>query len=115
MTDGGFISATEQASRATAALDAETLLHRIAAWPEGYREGDYGGRRWGATLTRGAGGAGLSLFARELGGADFVSANFYRLAAGAAARPCEMPLGKVARFVYGFSPDGAAAGVASAA
>ena len=95
--------------------DLDALVGRLETWPGGYCEGDYGGRRWGATLTRGAGGAGLSLFARELGGADFVSANFYRLAAGAAARPCEMPLGKVACFVYGFSPDGAPAGVASAA
>lgn len=114
MTDGVIISAIDQASRNIAELDAGTLLHQITAWPEGYREGAYGGRRWGVTLTRSAGGATTTLYARELGGPDFVSANFYRLAAGAAARPCEMPLEKVVRFVYGFSPDGASAGVVSA-
>lgn len=91
----------------TGADETETLLRRLAAWPAGYCEGVFEGRRWGATVTRKPEGAGLTLFARELGGADFVSANFYRLAAGAAARPCEMPLDKVARFVTGFSPDGA--------
>lgn len=88
--------------------DVVALFAVLAAWPEGYRDGVFEGRRWGVSLTRAAGGAKATLFARELGGTDFVSANFYQLAAGAEARPCEMPLAKVARFVAEFVADDAA-------
>lgn len=87
--------------------DGERLFDIITAWPEGFREGFFNGRRWSATVTRSAGGAKITLFARELGGTDFVSANFYRLSAGAAVRPCEMPMAKVRRFVLEFIPDAA--------
>lgn len=86
-------------------LDAATLVAILDGWPQGYREGAYGGERWGATLTRSEGGARISLFARRLAGGDFVSGNFYRLASGPAARPCEMPLEKLARFIVGFAPE----------
>ncbi len=85
--------------------DDGSLLGIVALWPEGFREGFFNGRRWGATLTRSAGGAKVALYARELGGTDFVSANFYRLSAGAAVRPCEMPMTKVAAFIRGFEGD----------
>jgi hypothetical protein len=82
--------------------DDGSLLGIVALWPEGFREGFFNARRWGVTVTREAGGAKLTLYARELGGTDVVSANFYRLSAGAFARPCEMPMAKVAAFIRGF-------------
>jgi hypothetical protein len=93
---------------------AAGLIERLSFWPDGYREGAFAGRRWGATLTRSGGGARLTLYARDLGGAEFVSANFYLLSTGGVARPCEMPVEKVARFIEGFAPDKASVSPASA-
>jgi hypothetical protein len=69
--------------------------------PEGYSEGQYHGRRYGLQKTSHAGGRSLKLFARDLGGTDFISLNLYHLAAGDALKPCEMPESKVRDFVLG--------------
>jgi hypothetical protein len=82
------------------------VLHALETWPPGYHEGQYAGRRWGATLNASPDRRRLNLFARELGGADVVSFNLYRLADGAAKlKPCEMPAEKVAAFVLGWARD----------
>lgn len=107
MSVGVFPSRIDQGSLVADELGAGALLRWVEAWPECYREGFFTGRRWGATLTRSAGGAKVALYARELGGTDFVSANFYRLSAGAAVRPCEMPMAQIRRFVLEFIPDAA--------
>ena len=78
--------------------DPAALVEATATWPDGYSEGVFQGARWGATIARGADGKRLTLFARALDGSDFISGNFYRLGAGVTARPCEMPLEKVAAF-----------------
>jgi len=76
----------------------------LAAIPDGYSEGDYGGRRYGVTVKRSDDGRRSSLFARELAGTDIVSFNLYRLSGGRAAlKPCEMPEAKVRAFVLGFA------------
>jgi peptide-methionine (S)-S-oxide reductase len=67
--------------------------------PEGYSEGLFHGRRYGLQKTLHAKGKGLKLFARDLGGTDFVSLNLYRLASGDLLKPCEMPEAKVRDFV----------------
>lgn len=73
--------------------------------PDGYSEGLYEGRRWRVEKTHYSGGRSLKLFARELGGQDFVSLNLYHLAHGDLLKPCEMPEEKVRAFVLGFMPE----------
>src|SRR5262245_19442240 len=74
----------------------------LAALPEGYSEGIYGGRRYGVSLRRSDDGRRYSLFARELAGTDIVSFNLYRLGSGnASLKPCEMSAEKVRDFVLG--------------
>ncbi|MCB2097057.1 MAG: hypothetical protein KDE05_05445 [Parvularculaceae bacterium] len=85
--------------------DQSALIDAMKTWRDGYSEGVFQGARWGATIARGADGKRLTLFARALDGSDFISGNFYRLGSGVAARPCEMPLEKVAVFIRGFQPD----------
>ena len=69
--------------------------------PEGYCEGLYHGRRYALQKTSHAGGRSLKLFARDLGGTDFISLNLYHLASGDLLKPCEMPEVKVREFVLG--------------
>ncbi len=73
--------------------------------PEGYCEGLYQGRRYGLQKTSHAGGRSLKLFARDLGGTDFISLNLYHLASGDLLKPCEMPEAKVRDFVLGVRID----------
>ncbi|GAB2865813.1 hypothetical protein [Nocardioides pacificus] len=89
--------------------DVAELLERL---PEGYCTGEYDGRRWGVTTTIHLGGRSLKVYAEELGGTDFVSANLYRVEGRELFRPCEMPADKVVRFLRGLvvEPAGGAAG-----
>ncbi|MEZ5922715.1 MAG: hypothetical protein R3C60_15390 [Parvularculaceae bacterium] len=86
---------------------ADALAAILERWPEGTVEGRFNGGKWRASLTRETSAQKLTLFARTAAGGDFVSANFYRLQSGWAARPCEMPLSKVAAFIEGFRPEAA--------
>ncbi len=53
-------------------------------------------------------GRSESVLAEELGGADLVSANLYRLDGEDVLKPCEMPADKVLAFLEGSVPaDGA--------
>lgn len=83
--------------------------HFWAAWaalPKGYTEGRYDGRRYGATLRVSSDGRRRWLYAEELGGTDFVSANVFVLSGGRpVVKPCEMAEEKVVAFVVGFRPD----------
>lgn len=79
----------------------------LAAWealPLGNFDGLYEGRRYGVTRTERAGNRQAWIWAEELGGSDRISANLYRLQAGAKLKPCEMPDGKVMAFVIGVRP-----------
>src|SRR3546814_1243319 len=63
----------------------------LGAFPAGYSEGIYEGRRYGVILRRSGDGRRNSLLARELAGTDIVSFNLYRLGSGnASLKPCEM-------------------------
>lgn len=84
-------------------VDFEQALARL---PDGTTEGDYQGRRWGATIRRSEDGRRVWLFAEERGGTDIVSFNRYSLADGRfALKPCEMSSEKVVDFVLGFRPS----------
>ncbi len=73
----------------------------LEAIPEGYCEGLFRGRRYRIEKTTLTGGRSLKLYARELGGTDFISLNLYHLAAGDLLKPCEMAEAKVREFVIG--------------
>jgi len=72
---------------------------------EGHQEGDFGGRRWGATVCRSKDGRRVWLFAEELGGREIVSFDLYRTNdSGSVLKPCEMSSEKVVEFVLHFQP-----------
>src|SRR3546814_18058889 len=75
----------------------------LGAFPAGYSEGIYEGRRYGVILRRSGDGRRNSLLARELAGTAIVSFNLYRLGSGnASLKPCEMSSQTVRDFVVGF-------------
>lgn len=78
---------------------------RLETWPLGYFTAEFQGRRYGVTRSVHAGGRGHKLFARELGGSDFISLNLYAPTTGEdPLRPCEMPAEKVLAFLAGALP-----------
>ncbi|HEY0240547.1 MAG TPA: peptide methionine sulfoxide reductase [Friedmanniella sp.] len=81
--------------------DVRALVDRV---PAGWNEVDYDGRPWGLTRTDRAGGGTTTLYAEQLGGTDFVSANVWRTSTGDVLRPCEMPREVVLAFLRGWTP-----------
>lgn len=80
----------------------DPVWDRFDALPEGYFEAHFEGRRYGVVKTVFNEGRSAKLVGRELGGADHVSLNAYRLRNGERLpRPCEMPVEKVERFIRG--------------
>lgn len=75
------------------------LLERL---PLGWSEVSYAGRRWGVLRTAALGGRSQKLWAEDLGGTAFVSANLYVGDDGVERfRPCEMPARRVLDFLEG--------------
>ena len=62
------------------------------------------GRRYVVTRQDFTGGSSQKLVAEELGGADYISLNLYRLSSGSRLKPCEMPEEKVVEFVLSLRP-----------
>ncbi|MBB6485889.1 hypothetical protein [Rhizobium lusitanum] len=86
-------------------LDFRQFERALAQLPDGYTEGYFQGRPWGATVKRSADGKRLWLYGEELGATDIVSFNLYFLSdEKAVLKPCEMSSAKVLDFVLGFSP-----------
>lgn len=81
-------------------MESPGLPDRFPA--EGTYDVSFGGSRYQLHPQRTAGGKGLKVFARELGGTDFVSFNAYRLGERWQVKPCEMPLAKVEVFLEGY-------------
>ncbi|MDN7120947.1 peptide methionine sulfoxide reductase [Nocardioides sp. ChNu-153] len=76
----------------------------VARLPRGASTVRYGGRAWAVSVASYAGGRSLKLWAEELGGTAFVSANVYLGADGETFRPCEMPAAEVLAFLRGWEP-----------
>ncbi|MEM6671800.1 MAG: peptide methionine sulfoxide reductase [Planctomycetota bacterium] len=74
----------------------ERLLQRV---PEGVSHARYAGRRWIVTKVPSARGRAVRLYAEELGGPDFVSANAYLIDGAWTLKPCEMPEERVMAFL----------------
>ncbi|NNE52208.1 MAG: hypothetical protein HKN30_07385 [Sulfitobacter sp.] len=77
----------------------------MRAIPEGTYRGWAQDKQWVATKSHFNEGRSIKLVAEELGGADFISANFYDLEKGARLFPCEMSAEKVITFIREFTPD----------
>ena len=77
-------------------MDLARLVDRV---PEGWSVVEYDGRPYGLVRTTRAGGRSVSILAQELGGADVISANVYRVSGGDVLKPCEMPAAKVLDFL----------------
>jgi len=75
------------------------------ALPEGTFTGRADGRRYVVTRHVLNGGRTVKLVAEELGGRDYISLNWFDLAAGPRLKPCEMPEAKVRAFVAELVPD----------
>lgn len=76
-----------------------SLLARIRQLPEGYSEGVYKHARYGITRQTFNQGRSYKVFARELGGKNFISLNFYVQGEKLWLKPCEMSEQKVADFL----------------
>jgi hypothetical protein len=82
------------------------FLAAFDALPLGGYGGTYDGRRYRVVKTQFSAARSQKLEAEELGGADYISMNLYRLATGEALlKPCEMPEEKVRAFVLGLVAD----------
>lgn len=80
------------------------LAHLFERLPPGWSLMTYAGHRWGVTRSVQVGGRTESVYAEQLGGEEIVSANLYRLAAGAVLKPCEMPAERVLAFLRDARP-----------
>ena len=83
----------------------DAFLTAFDALPSGTFKGTADNKRYVITRQDFSDGNSQKLVAEELGGTDYISLNLYRLASGARLKPCEMPEGKVMRFVLGLVPD----------
>ena len=77
----------------------------LAALPVGTFYGAVESRRYVVTKSTFSEGRSIKLVAEELGGDDYISLNWYDLAAGARLKPCEMPAAKVTEFVLSLKPE----------
>lgn len=75
------------------------LLARIRELPLGYSEVKYQGKKYGVTRMDFNKGKSYKIYAEELGGTDFISANFYVTRTEEKLKPCEMPEQKVLHFL----------------
>lgn len=79
------------------------FLAAFDALPAGSFKARYENRPYIVTKSALSGGKAQKLVAEELGGADYISLNLYRLASGPLLKPCEMPEAKVVAFVLGLT------------
>ncbi len=75
------------------------LLSFIDNLPEGYSEGRYKGVKYGITKSTFTQGHSFKIYAKELGGTDFISLNYYITRQNELLKPCEMPEEKVIDFL----------------
>ena len=90
------------------------IAHGVSAFetalltlPSGTFTGTAQTRHYIVTKTLFSTGKSIKLVAEELGGLDYISLNFYRLARGSRLYPCEMSTEKVTQFVLNLRPDAA--------
>ena len=72
---------------------------RLSSLPEGASQMWYRNRRYLFRKSTELEGKLIKLYAEELGGTDFISANYYVSLSGGTLKPCEMPHQKVIDFI----------------
>jgi hypothetical protein len=80
-------------------MDLAELVDRV---PIGWTLVEFGGRPYGLTRVDHVEGRSVTIYAEELGAADVVSANVYRVSSGDRLNACEMPDAKVLAFLRGW-------------
>ncbi|MEP5633679.1 MAG: hypothetical protein ABJP79_17515 [Tateyamaria sp.] len=83
----------------------ESFGAALSALPLGTFTGTANGRRYVVTKSVFACGKSIKLVAEELGGTDYISLNWYKLASSTRLKPCEMAETKVRAFVDALVPD----------
>jgi len=82
----------------------KSFKKRVLLLPDGAYDVFFSNKRYGLTKSTHLKGKLIKLYAKELGGNDFISLNYYPdLKDG--LKPCEMPQEKVINFVLGLIKD----------
>ncbi|MFK8102566.1 MAG: peptide methionine sulfoxide reductase [Saprospiraceae bacterium] len=76
-----------------------TVKDLIAKIPLGYSEGRYKNEKYGISKQVFNAGKSFKIYAKALGGKDFISLNFYLTQDKELLKPCEMPTEKVIDFL----------------
>ena len=76
-----------------------SLLKYIQLIPKGYSQVLYQQKKYGVTKTNYNSGKSIKVYAKELGGNDFISMNYYITRTSESLKPCEMPKQKVIHFL----------------
>jgi len=79
-----------------------TLLSKIKKLPDGYSEVMYNNRKYGVTKSEFNQGKSYKVYAKELGGNNFISLNYYCTNEREILKPCEMPESKVIHFLENY-------------
>lgn len=80
-------------------LDNSKLKNQIKTIPEGYSTIVYNDRKYGVSKSLFNAGKSTKVYAKELGGTDFISFNFYQTPHDHHLKPCEMREEKVTQFL----------------
>ncbi|SED16031.1 peptide-methionine (S)-S-oxide reductase [Tenacibaculum sp. MAR_2009_124] len=80
------------------------VLKTIKDLPEGYSEGIYMKKKYGISKASFNKGKSFKIYAKELGGTDVISLNYYITSTAEKLKPCEMPEQKVLHFLHNVEP-----------
>lgn len=75
------------------------LVNWIYKLPIGYSEVIYENKKYGLTRTDFNRGKSIKIYAKELGGKNFISLNYYIISKRELLKPCEMSDQKVIHFL----------------
>lgn len=78
------------------------ILEKIKNLPLGYSEVEYQQKKYGVTRADFNDGKSIKIYAKELGGNDFISLNYYITSKCENLKPCEMPEQKVIHFLNNY-------------
>jgi len=80
-------------------MSHKPLLYYIDLIAEGYSEGLYDGKKFGIVKSVFNNGKSSKVYAKELGGNNFISLNYYITKNNYTLKPCEMSDEKVINFL----------------
>jgi len=79
------------------------VSERISKLPNGYSEVWYKTKKYSVVKTVFTNGKSVKVYAKELGGIDFISFNYYIIGTHNALKPCEMPEVNVLDFLRNYT------------